>query len=77
MNYVTLSSKGQIVLPSNIRKKFHLKKGDKLLVKQKKDVIMLKQITSLPQLKGIDQLKEASQDLQKLRKEWDEEFEEK
>ncbi|MFO8077981.1 MAG: AbrB/MazE/SpoVT family DNA-binding domain-containing protein [Thermoplasmatota archaeon] len=74
MNYVTLSSKGQIVLPSKIRNKFHLKKGDKLLIEKKKDTILLKPIHCLAHLKGIDNLKDSSKDLKKLRKEWDEEF---
>jgi len=40
----TLSSRGQIVLPTNIRKKLGLKDGDKFLVYDYNEMIVLKPI---------------------------------
>jgi len=39
-----MSTKGQVVIPSNIRKKLHIKSGSKLLVVQDGDNILLKPI---------------------------------
>ncbi|MFW6048425.1 MAG: AbrB/MazE/SpoVT family DNA-binding domain-containing protein [Candidatus Natronoplasma sp.] len=75
MKVAKLSSKGQIVLPSELRKEFHLSKGDKLVVEKQDGEIVLKPITSLKKLKGVDEIEEASKDLEKTREKWDEEFE--
>jgi len=32
MQTITISAKGQVVIPANIRKKFNLKKGEKLTI---------------------------------------------
>ncbi len=32
MQTITISAKGQVVIPANIRKKFNLKKGEKLAI---------------------------------------------
>ena len=44
VNILTLSSKGQIVLPAGIRKRMALRDGDKLAIYSNGDVIMLKPI---------------------------------
>ncbi len=75
MNIATLSTKGQIVLPAWLREEFHLSKGDKVIVEKKGDKIILKPIRSLVHLRGIDNLDDASEELEKIREEWDEEFE--
>lgn len=75
MKVTKLSSKGQIVLPAELRKEFHLSKGDKLIVKKQNGEIILKPITSLKKLKGVDEIEEASKELEKTREEWDKEFE--
>jgi len=75
MKVKKLSSKGQIVLPAELREEFHLSKGDKLLVEKRDDEIVLKPISSLNKLKGVDDIKDASEELKKIRGEWDEEFE--
>lgn len=76
MKVKKLSSKGQIVLPAELRKEFHLSKGDKILVESRDGEIILKPIKSLNKLKGIDEIDDASEILKKTRKRWDEEFEE-
>jgi len=75
MDVVKLSSKGQIVIPARIRKALGLAAGDSLLVEQKHEVVLLKPATKLAKLRGIDSLEGASEELDELREEWDEEFE--
>lgn len=75
MKIVRLSVKGQIVIPARIRKELGLSAGDKLLVEQKHESVILKPATKLSKLRGIDKSKVASEEVDKLREEWDEEFE--
>lgn len=54
-----LSSKGQVVIPEEVRKKLHLKEGDQFVVIGKGDAVILKTI-SPPSLDEFnDLLKEA------------------
>jgi AbrB family looped-hinge helix DNA binding protein len=50
-----MSSKGQIVIPEEIRKRLGLKSGDKFLVVGDKDVVILKSI-SAPSIDEFDDL---------------------
>jgi AbrB family looped-hinge helix DNA binding protein len=50
-----MSSKGQIVIPEEIRKRLGLRAGDKFLVVGDKDVVILKSISS-PSLDEFDVL---------------------
>jgi len=77
MDLVTLSSKGQIVIPSKVRKKFSLKEGDSLVIVEEKDAIRLHLLVNLSELWGVDKLKNTGRRLNKMRKEWDGELEEK
>ena len=77
MDVVTLSSKGQIVIPSKVRKKFSLKEGDSLVIVEEKDAIRLQPLVNLPELWGVDKLKNTGRMLKEMRKEWDGELEEK
>ncbi len=43
-----MSSKGQVVIPENIRKKLNLKAGAQFVVVGEKDVVILKTITPPP-----------------------------
>jgi len=43
-----MSSKGQVVIPENIRKQLNLKSGAKFIVVGEKDVVILKNIASPP-----------------------------
>ena len=56
MDVVTLSSKGQIVIPAKVRKKFSLKEGDSLVLVPEKDAIRLQPLTNLSELWGVDTL---------------------
>ena len=77
MDVVTLSSKGQIVIPSKVRKKFSLKEGDSLVIVEEKDAIRLQPLVNLSELWGVDKLKETRPMLSEMRKEWDDDLENK
>jgi AbrB family looped-hinge helix DNA binding protein len=77
MDIVTLSSKGQIVIPSKVRKKFSLKEGDSLVIVEEKDAIRLQPLVNLSELWGVDKLKNTEAMLKEMRKEWDDELEQK
>ena len=50
-----MSSKGQIVIPEEIRKRLDLKPGSQFVVVGEKDTIILK-IISPPSMEGVDKL---------------------
>jgi len=45
MKIATVSAKGQIVIPSFIRKKYNIKKGVKLYIEERDDELVLKAVT--------------------------------
>lgn len=75
MDVVTLSSKGQIVIPAKVRKKFSLKEGDSLMLVPEKDAIRLQPLTNLSDLWGVDTLTGTKKMLKEIRTEWDDELE--
>ena len=77
MEIVTLSSKGQIVIPSKVRKRFSLKEGDSLVITEEKDAIRIQPLVNLAELLGVDRLEDTRTVLGEMRKEWDDELEEK
>lgn len=52
---VTVSEKGQIVLPKKTREKLHLKKGEKLLLIEEGEKISLSKISNLMKNKNISE----------------------
>lgn len=77
MDVVTLSSKGQIVIPAKVRKKFSLKEGDSLVLVEENNAIRLQPLISLTDLWGVDALKNTGAAVREVRKEWDDELEDK
>jgi len=75
MEIVKLSAKGQIVIPAWLRKELGLLEGDKLFIERKQEGVILKPVVKLSKLRGVDKLEGASEEVEKIRKEWDEEFE--
>jgi AbrB family looped-hinge helix DNA binding protein len=53
METITMSAKGQIVIPARIRKKFMLKKGEKLVIMEDEGYIKMLPPTDLTTLCGI------------------------
>ena len=60
-----LSSKGQVVIPEDIRKKLNLKTGTQFIVVGDKDVVILKSI-SPPSLDEFDELISRARDTAQL-----------
>lgn len=52
MQTITISAKGQVVIPANIRKKFNLKKGEKLAIIEEKGYIKMVPPADLTSLCG-------------------------
>ena len=77
MEVVTLSSKGQIVIPAKVRKKFSLKQGDSLIISEEKDGIRLQPLVNLADLWGTDRLKNTGKVLREMRNEWDDSLDKK
>jgi len=75
MEIVKLSAKGQIVIPARLRKELGLSEGDRLVIERKQEEVILKPVVKLSKLRGIDKLEGASEKIEKIRKEWDKEFE--
>ncbi len=59
VNVLTVSSKGQVVLPAEIRKKLSIESGAKLAAYASGDVIMLKPITIPSEKDFAERLDEA------------------
>ncbi len=54
MHKVTISGKGQIAIPAELRRRYDLKKGDQLILRESEDSIMLCPLAEKPllQLRG-------------------------
>jgi AbrB family looped-hinge helix DNA binding protein len=76
---VTVTSKGQITLPSQLRKELKIEEGEKLLIIREDDSIKIIPVPKLSKLAGVDKQlfkgKKPSADIEASRKEWTKEFE--
>jgi AbrB family looped-hinge helix DNA binding protein len=52
MEMVTLSSKGQIVIPAGVRKRMKLKVKDRLMIEEEEGGILLKPVVKLSTMSG-------------------------
>ena len=59
-----MSSRGQIVIPLDIREQLGLKEGEKFVVVGEEDTVILKKIT-MPSFKGVDKLIQKTQQFAK------------
>jgi len=78
---VTVTSKGQVTIPSRLRRKLNIVKGEKLLVTLEGNAIKLVKIPKLSEMAGVDKEvfagRRPSEELEEIRREWDREFEER
>jgi len=70
---VTISAKGQIVLPSGVRRKLSLEKGSKMVLVVKEGIVIMKPLRRLSELRGILKKieKSAEETVRELREEWE------
>jgi len=61
METTSLSSRGQVVIPQDIRRKLHLNDGEKFIVIGEADTIILKKI-EVPSFKDFDKLLKKTRD---------------
>lgn len=78
---VTVSSKGQITIPSKLRRELRIVEGEKLLVIREGDAIKIIPVPKLSRLAGVDQEvfrgRKPSEEIEATRKEWTREFDER
>ena len=55
MNFATVSEKGQLTLPSALRKKAHIHPGTRVALELREDEIILRPLKSLRELAGVFQ----------------------
>jgi AbrB family looped-hinge helix DNA binding protein len=76
---VTVTSKGQITIPSQLRKELKIREGEKLLVIREDDSIKIIPMPKLSNLAGVDKElfkgKKPSAHIEATRREWTKEFE--
>jgi antitoxin PrlF len=76
---VTVSSKGQVTIPSKLRKKLKIKRGARFMAIQEDDAVKLVPVPKLSKLAGVDEGvflgREPSREIEAMRKEWNREFE--
>lgn len=64
IDFATMSSRGQIVVPKNIRDTLHLKAGERFMIFANRDTLILKKIQR-PREIDIDEMFAKSQELAK------------
>ena len=76
---VTVTSKGQVTIPSRLRKELRIAEGEKLLVIQEGNAIKIIPVPKLSELAGVDEElfrgRKPSAEIEATRKEWTKEFE--
>lgn len=76
---VVVSSKGQITIPSRLRKRWKIVKGERFLVVDEGDGIKLLPVPKLSKLAGVDadlfKGRKPSKEIENMRREWTTEFE--
>ena len=75
---VTVTSKGQVTIPSKLRKDLKISEGEKLLIVREDDTIRMIPIPRLSKLAGVDEEvfrgRDVSAEIKAMRKEWTKEF---
>jgi AbrB family looped-hinge helix DNA binding protein len=76
---VTVTSKGQVTIPSRLRRDLKILEGEKLLVIREENAIKIIPVPKLSKLAGVDEEvfrgRKPSGEIEAMRKEWTKEFE--
>lgn len=67
MEITSLSSRGQVVIPQEVRERMHLQEGEKFIVVGGEDTILLKKIET-PSFKNFDKLLKKTREFAKKEK---------
>lgn len=66
LEVTSMSSRGQVVIPQEIRERLHLQNGEKFIVIGEEDTIVLKKV-QVPSFKGFDKLLKKTREFAKQR----------
>jgi len=76
---VTVTSKGQVTIPSELRRELEIGEGEKLIVVREGKAIKMIPVPRLSRLAGVDREvfrdRRPSKEVEEARREWDEDFE--
>lgn len=76
---VTVTSKGQVTIPSRLRRELRIVEGEKLLIIRQGNAIKIIPVPKLSKLAGVDEEifrgRKPSEEIEAMRGEWTEEFE--
>ena len=76
---VTVSSKGQVTIPSRLRRELRIVEGEKLLIIREGNAIKIIPPPKLSSLAGVDEElfkgKKPSEEIEAMRRKWTNEFE--
>lgn len=79
METVTVTAKGQITIPANLRRKLEIAEGEQLMIVCEGEILKIIPIPRLSKLAGADKEifkgRKPSKEIEKTRKEWDKDFE--
>jgi AbrB family looped-hinge helix DNA binding protein len=75
---VTVTSKGQVTIPSRLRKELRILEGERLLIVREGNAIKIIPVPKLSRLAGVDEEvfrgRKPSEEIETMRKEWSKEF---
>jgi len=81
METITVTTKGQITIPANLRRELQISEGTKLIVTREGEALKIIPVPKLSQLAGVDRKifkgRKPSKELEKMRKEWTQEFDQR
>lgn len=76
---VTVTAKGQITIPADLRRKLEIAKGVKLIVVREGEALKMIPVPKLSRLAGVDKEvfkgRKPSKEIEEIRREWTEGFE--
>lgn len=81
METITVTTKGQITIPADLRRELQISEGTKLIVTREGEALKIIPVPKLSQLAGVDKNifkgRKPSKELEKMRKEWTQEFDQR
>ncbi|MDH5439476.1 MAG: AbrB/MazE/SpoVT family DNA-binding domain-containing protein [Candidatus Bathyarchaeota archaeon] len=81
METITVTTKGQITIPADLRRELQISEGTKLIVTREGEALKIIPVPKLSQLAGVDKDifkgRKPSKELEEMRKEWTQEFDQR
>ena len=81
METITVTTKGQITIPADLRRELQISEGTTLIVTREGEALKIIPVPKLSQLAGVDKDifkgRKPSKELEKMRKEWTQEFDQR